>query len=99
MAKRLEAYFVPLHIPREGEMRFEDQILSEAEVSSLRLQHWRSMIARNPKGFRQPPGAGSKRKHPRNPRVGDVAMILNGMVIVARYGKKEARRVVTQPSV
>lgn len=100
MTKRLGAYFVPLHFPRSGEVRFEDQILSEAEVAALLLDHWRSMIVHSrSKGFRLPPCISPKRKNPRNPRTGDLVMILNGMATVARYGNKEARRVITEPAV
>lgn len=94
--KHLGPYFVPLHIPPSGIVRFEDQILSEAEVLSLRLQHWRSMLARNPMGFRRPPNIMRKRKKPRNPRTGELDMILNGLALVARHGNREAKHVVEQ---
>lgn len=77
----LGAYDVPLHLPAyAGEM-------SERDMARFQLNHWRSMIARsNGRGFRVSSNQSPKRKRPRNPRTGDLDMILNGLAVQARYG-------------
>lgn len=80
----LGAYDVPLHLlSYTGE-------LSPREIARLSLDHWRSMIARsNGRGFRVDPNQSPKRKRPRNPRDGAVVMIMNGLLVQARYGAEE----------
>lgn len=76
----LGPYDVPLHL---GSFTAE---LSERDMARLKLDHWRSMIARcNGRGFRQQPGS-TKRRRSRNPRPGAVEMIMNGLLMQARYG-------------
>ena len=76
------AYYVPLFLDKLSEEG------NEKDIASLQFQHWRSMIARNPRGFRQSPGQSPKRKNPRNPRSGPLDMKLTGMQFVARHGSQ-----------
>lgn len=83
--RKLGAYDVPLHL---GSFTAE---LSERDMARLKLDHWRSMIARcNGRGFRQQPGS-TKRKRSRNPRHGAVEMIMSGLFVTARYGSADVQ--------
>lgn len=84
MTTKLGPYFVPLFLNMPE--------VSQRERASISRQHIIAMYKRSGgRGFRQQPGTGSKRKHPRNPRMGDLEMILNGLQLVARYGAAHAQ--------
>jgi hypothetical protein len=89
--RELGPYLVPLHLNGEAIKELEP---SERDIAALRYQHYISMMQRNPMGFRMDRGTGSKRKRPHNVRrngqvvASDLAMILNGLKFVARYGNE-----------
>lgn len=94
MSKKLGAYMVPLHLNSNLGMG-ED--LNEKDAASVRYSHWVNMLHRSRgRGFRLDRGTGSKRKNPRNMRrngklvASDLAMHMNGLKFVARYGSETA---------
>jgi hypothetical protein len=70
---------VPLHLNGEAIKEMEP---SASDIASLRYQHWISMMQRNPKGFR----CDRTSKHNKAPN--PLAMILNGVRLIARHGDK-----------
>lgn len=81
--KTLGPYLVPLHLTGAEIKSFEP---SERDLAALRYSHWISMMQRNPMGFRRDAGISPKRKRARNKRPSPLAMILNGMKLIARHG-------------